>query len=58
MTYTTDLTGIGHATFHSFRGAIAGDKRTAIEVDIRRIAKEARAAEMKAEGYGLGGRTM
>ena len=52
------MTGIGHATFHSFRGAIAGDKRTAIEVDIRRIAKEARAAEMKAEGYGLGGRTM
>ena len=45
-----------HATFHSFRGAIAGDKRTATEGGIRRIPKEVRAAERTAEGYGLGGR--
>ena len=46
-----------HALFQSYRGAIAGDRCTATEGGIRRIAKEARAAERKVEGYGLGGRT-
>ena len=45
-----------HALFQSYRGAIAGDKRTATEGGIRRIAKKARAVEREVEGYGLGGR--
>ena len=46
-----------HATFQSFRGAIAGSRRTATG-GIRRRAKEGscRAMERKAEKYGLGSR--
>ena len=48
-----------HALFQlqSLRGEIAGDRRTATEGGIRRIAKETRADERKVECYGLGGRT-
>ena len=47
-----------HTTSQSFRGAIAGSRRTATEGGIRRRAKEGscRAAERKAERYGLGSR--
>ena len=43
-----------HATFQSYKGEIAGAIRTATEGGIRRIAKEARANERKAAGYGKG----